>query len=303
MKIGFSRINKKEHDIVLWHYTTPDVLWKLLSGEFYATHCRFMNDSEEIIYGIRPFEEFFDKEESLRYLKVMMKDLLMRDFFLLCFSEDPDNLYHWRSYAPNGGFSIGLSYNKTCGLFNNIEYDLSDKKRLECDLVQCQYLSKDGITDFIRGVTTDLRKAIDGLSEKDRSLFDKCIDVAEANHILQAVTELYLKFPYLRKLLEDIPHLAFNLYAQCMAFKNPSFAVEKEYRLVVTGGDLRTQTEYIGNKPRIKIPTPELSKCIKGVYVSPHGDVEQNFLLAEIAKERFGLDFEIRRSESTFNGK
>ena len=102
MKIGFGRIKEKAQDIILWHYTSPEVLWKMLSGEFYATHYRFMNDSDEIIYGTRAFEEIFDKEESLRYLKVMMKDLLTRDFFLLCFSEDPDNLYHWRSYTPRG---------------------------------------------------------------------------------------------------------------------------------------------------------------------------------------------------------
>ena len=66
---------------------------------------------------------------------------------------------------------------------------------------------------------------------------------------------------------------------------------------------MRMQIQLIGNKPRIRIPIPGLAKCIKGVYVSPHGDAEQNYLLAEIARTCFGVDFEIQQSKSTFNGR
>ena len=53
MKIRASMIEKKDRDIILWHYTTPEVLWKMLSGEFYATHYRFMNVIKET-YSAKP---------------------------------------------------------------------------------------------------------------------------------------------------------------------------------------------------------------------------------------------------------
>ena len=138
----------------------------------------------------------------------------------------------------------------------------------------------------MRETTGKIQKAIQVTSSKYKTPVDQSARIAD-----QIIS------------LSNIYYMFADIFAHCPAFKTPSFAVEQEYRLVISGGDLRTQIEFIGNKPRIKIPTPELLKCIKGVYVSPHGDVEQNYLLAEIAKERFGLNFKIHRSESTFNGK
>ena len=302
MEIRACNIKKKATDITLWHYTSPAVLWKMLSGEFYATHYRFMNDSAEIIYGIQALDAFLKKDESLRYLQFLLMDLQKTDFFLLCFSKDQDNLYHWRSYTPQGGFSIGFSYNEMCDVFNSIYYDLNDKIQPQYDLVPCLYLSEDGIADLMQKATRHLISAFKCLPQEDKSLFDQSVAAVNSGDIGESINFL-TKSPKLLRILNCLYPIVFRLPAQYSAFKNPSFAVEKEHRLVVTGGDLRTQTEYIGNKPRIKIPLPELAKCIKGVCVSPHGDVEQNYLLAEIARKRFGLDFEIHRSQSTFNGR
>ena len=302
MEIRFNRIKKKVQDIILWHYTSPEVLWKMLSGEFYATHYRFMNDSAEIRYGIQVLDAFLKKDESLRYLQFLLNDLQKTDFFLWCFSEYPDNLYHWRSYTPKGGFSIGFSYNGMCDIFNNIYCDLNNKIQPHYYLVHCKYLPEDEIAVFMQKATRHLTYAFKCLPQEDKSLFDQSVAAVNSGDFSESINFL-TKSPKLLKILKCLYPIMFRLPAQYSAFKNPSFEVESEHRLVIAGTNLRTQTEYIGNKPRIKIPLPELSKCIKGVYVSPHGDVEQNHLLAEIAKERFGLDFEIHRSLSSFNGE
>ena len=302
MEIRACNIKKKATDITLWHYTSPAVLWKMLSGEFYATHYRFMNDSAEIIYGIQEFNRFLDQENDVSYLRRVVKYLQEIDFFLLCFSEDPDNLYHWRSYTPGGGFSIGFSYNEMCDVFNNINYGPQDEIRLKYDLPQCRYLSEDDIAKFIRETIGKIQKAIKDLSKEDALPSNQSFAIVNAG-IFGELIDAYKKFHDFGVLFNNICHLLSKLPASCPALKKPSFEVEKEHRLVITGENLRAQTEYIGNKPRIKIPLPELAKCIKKVCVSPHGDVEQNYLLAEIAKERFGLDFEIHHSQSTFNGQ
>ena len=287
------RIYKRKRDIILWHYTSPEVLWKMLSGEFYATHYRFMNDSAEITYGIQEVVRFFDKGNASDLLRDAAKCLQETDFFLLCFSKEPDSLYHWRSYALDGGFSIGFSYNGMCDVFNNIKHGSQDGIRLCYDLLKCKYLSEDDIAGIMRKTVDKVQKAIEAQFAKYKPLVGKKPDIKVLSN---AFIDLF-------KSLNSIGHLFSKIPARFPALKKPSFKVEEEYRLVITGNDLRTQVEFIGNKPRIKIPTPELAKCIKEVYVSPHGDVKQNFLLAEIAKERFGLNFEIHRSLSSFNGR
>lgn len=307
MIIHSSNIKKRKRDITIWHYTSPEVLWKMLSGEFYATHYRFMNDSAEIVYGIQEIDTFLKKhEQTLQYLQFVIKDLQKRDFFLLCFSKHKDDLYHWRSYTPHGGYSIGLSYNRMCDLFNNLEYDSKKGEITHCDLVQCRYLSPDGITNFMCKTTADFNCAIEKLSPDEKLLFEQSVAQTKSGHFSEALKLLYDKSPKLIASLKDIFSLAFRIQAQCPGLKHPSFKLENEYRLIITGDsgdDLRTRIEFVGNKPRIKIPSPLLPKCIKGIYVSPHGDVEQNYLLAEIAKKRFGLNFNIHQSKSTFNGK
>ena len=303
MKISAARIEKLPNDKRIWHYTSPEVLWKLLSGEFYATHYRFMNDSAEIIYGTERFANFLETVESLKYLSFVIQELRVQDYFLLCFSEDSDNLYHWRSYASKGGFSIGFSYNKMCDLLNKQEIDEAEGKILNYDLVQCQYPEDKTPDSFMHKEMEVFESIMEKWSPEERLFLGQSFAEVKAGRCPDIAAFFRERSPDFCDSFLKVIFGTERIRSRCPAFKDPSFAVEKEYRLVITGEDLRSQVELIGNKPRIKIPIPELSQCIEEVCVSPHGDVEQNHLLAEIARERFGLDFEIYRSKSTFNGK
>ena len=301
MKLYGCALPKKRKDMLLWHYTSAEVFWKMLGGEFYATHHRFLNDSTEIIYGVHELEQFLRKNTSLKGLQFAIDDLKKRDFFLLCFSKDPDNLYQWRSYTPDGGFSIGFSYNKLVQLLNENSFD--PEKLLLFNLAECQYLLKSNIARFMNKLTLEFKTSVSGLSNTEKPLFENALSLIKKDDFSKGIGNLHKKSPKLFSLLVDMYKLAFLLQAECPAFKNPSFKFEKEYRLVVTGENLRKRINLIGGKPRIKIPIENIQQCIKQVYVSPHGDVEQNTLLAEIAKERFSLDFQIHTSKSSYNGK
>ncbi len=301
MKLYGCALPKKRKDILLWHYTSAEVFWKMLGGDFYATHHRFLNDSTEITYGFQEIKRFLQDDNCFSKLHLIRDDLNQNDFFLLCFSKDPDNLYQWRSYTPQGGFSIGLSYNKLVELLNANSFDI--EKMMLFNLVECQYLPKEDIAKYMQRITVKFKDAINQLSPHDKSLLEKSFALIWQSDFSKSIDHLREKSPKLLPLITQLLRLCTQLQAEYPAFKNPSFNFEKEYRLIVIGGNVRKRINLIGGKPRIKIPIENIQQCIKEVYISPHGDVEQNILLAEIAKERFGLDFKIHTSKSSYNGK
>ena len=102
--------------------------------------------------------------------------------------------------------------------------------------------------------------------------------------------------------LGNVFAMDFSVQKQCSIIKNPSFKAEEEVRLIVTGNNLRNKIDLVGGKPRIALPF-KLQNCIKTVYVSPHGENDRNRVLAEIARDKFGLNFEIKVSSSSYNGR
>ena len=300
----------KNPDIFLWHYTSVEVFWKLLNGEFYATHYRYLNDSAEIIYGINTCKECFQNPKNyLPYADNIVKAVEQKDFFLFCFSAESDSLYQWRAYTPQGGFSIGFSYNKLVELLKNYEYKKEDTIYFEFDLQCCKYTSQELIKRYIEFLAYKVENnniyADCGLTFENDNNSDSNIrfDGNFPEQINENIRHVLQSNPKYQQDVFNSLFLLKMLQMRCATFKNPSFHFEKEYRLVVTGEKLRSLIELIGNKPRIKIKLTNLSKCIERVYVSPHGDVQQNVLFAEIAREKFNLNFEVCTSKSSFNGK
>ena len=235
-------------------------------------------------------------------MRFFLQDLQKSDFFLLCFSQVEDSLYHWRSYAPNGGFGIGFSYNEMSELLNKQEYDCQKGKNLNYSLLRCYY--PESLDGTIQKEIDDLKMAMGKWTSEEKSLLTQYLAEGKADESFDIVQFLKSKSQDFLSTVIDVFSKIRRLYVECPAFKDHSFAVEQEYRLLITGENLRPQIQFIGNKPRIKIPIPELSKCIKKVYVSPQqrGVMEKNYLLAEIARERFKLNFEIQRSKCPYDG-
>ena len=92
----------------------------------------------------------------------------------------------------------------------------------------------------------------------------------------------------------------------CSMTKNETFYIENEERLIcIAQKSLRKNIELIGNKPRIKVPATaeSLRKLIKQVIVSPHGNRKRNKYFAEIFRDKYNLNFEIKHSISSSNGE
>ena len=291
---------------MLWHYTSSEVLWKMLEGHFYASHYRFMNDSAEFLYGIKKFNPYFiEFGKIVPYFATEYSSLLNSDFFLFCFSALPDSLYQWRSYTPQGGYSIGFSRTMLKQKINDyMGKDASDRK-INIKLLKCRY-SNEIFVRYFRMLTHYFSKLDwEHLGKSVSNIKNSVIPLTNNQSVSRTTVnpwELVINSPE-TLMASWFTLLPMTLMERCYCIKNPTFSLEQEFRLILTGHDLRKDVDLIGLKPRVKIPLPELNKCIKKIYVSPHGDVEQNILLAKIARDKFGLNFEIHQSESSFNGK
>ena len=275
----------------------------MLGGNFYATHYRFMNDSAEILYGLNIFKSFFQKAAAdNRTIANTLMAFAQKDFFLMCFSNKEDDLYQWRSYAGDGGFAIGFSELEINTLIAEYYKNTPANVSLDFKLLPCKYLKTDRINRYFRylsyklfGKSYELKDFIseDILSQKEFELaVSQELPQEDKN---KSSWELLLDFT-------NEFAMNFSVQKQCSIIKNPSFKAEEEVRLIVTGNNLRNKIDLVGGKPRIALPF-KLQNCIKAVYVSPHGETDRNRVLAEIARDKFGLNFEIKDSSSSYNGR
>lgn len=104
---------------ILYHYTDTKGFKGILENrvQLWATHCQFVNDSQEVTFGadiVKEVLELFRDEAD--GLGVQVQDLVEKtdkcsksDCFFACFSESHEVLSQWRVYADNcSGYCLAL---------------------------------------------------------------------------------------------------------------------------------------------------------------------------------------------------
>jgi len=119
----------------LFHYTTATGLLGILqSNTLHATHARFLNDGEELQYGLTVVREVLERCPAPPGVGVT-NALLQEPFatiFVACFCETDDQLSQWRGYAPGEtGYSIGFSTSTLpMDRLRLVHYKRSDQERV-----------------------------------------------------------------------------------------------------------------------------------------------------------------------------
>ena len=104
----------KDDSPMLCHYTNFDCLKSILEGGLmYATDAIYLNDSSELVYSMNLVDEIVHTQSYSDGFKAIidrtLKENLQVAVFCLSFSERPDNLSQWRSYADSGkGVALGF---------------------------------------------------------------------------------------------------------------------------------------------------------------------------------------------------
>ncbi len=292
---SFPKEIKLGEDYPIWHYTSPEVFTKLLNNEIYATHFRFLNDDMEISYAIKVWRDYIQSVSPNQELNHYVNSMLKHDVYVMCFSTNGDSLPLWRAYTPKtGGFSIGFSRNQIItSLLNHsnslIENNKESEEQIEWNLLKCKYYSEEQLKEHLSELYQQMNK------KNNYSIGDFFNNLFDFSGIM-AIIELIL------------------------TYKHTTFATECEERILGYGtyfdgndevskslklkGNTRNSIEFIGGKPRVKIPLASVKNCIKSVTVSPHGDKELNFYLAKLFRDKYKLEnLEIKKSSSPYNGK
>lgn len=303
---------------LIWHYTSIDVGSKILDREtgLYATDFHFLNDSEEVFYGIRKVKDFIEEikkqpdtflksidypdssfsslpflsNEILGYCQESCNTLKYVHPYFVCFSHNPDSLYQWRSYTPNGGLCFGISSSE----FRNHFPQTTD--------------SFDGI--FITYIPFNIRYGEKDCTFPECLIMGKCLydEIAQKQLLIKAIKNQYEKSQNQFAQFEEknktggylIPILACILL-----FKHPSFAEEEEERICLWGPATFKRVKIVGGKPRIPIhcyTETYLCDAITGIFISPHGNKYHNRLLIQTLLDKNENECPVIDSSSSFVG-
>ncbi len=105
---------------ILWHYTTGEALIAIVrSGALWATQVACLNDSSELLYGMRlardAMAECAARNSDVAHMMGLGAAILAdekaiaSEWFVSCLTERRDDLSQWRAYGGGeGGYAIGF---------------------------------------------------------------------------------------------------------------------------------------------------------------------------------------------------
>ena len=198
---------------IVYHYCSLDTSYSIFSNStIRLSNISKSNDSQEITYLIPKMKQFcnnlfsgynekFSKQYKLNYnfvekLFEYKFNEMSLNFYVLCFSEEPDLLSQWRGYANDAcGVSIGFSTDSF--------YPLARSIRSNYNFSQVKYLLDD-LYDQIKNYVIEKVEKNFGGDEKKDSL--ELLNIADTT----------------------VSMLLYN----AILYKNPNFYEEKEWRLI-----------------------------------------------------------------------
>jgi len=259
---------------VVYHYTAMDALLSIAKNrQVWATSIRYLNDVSEMQHCLRivtdhwnnkPAPEGIDPDEYRLLTDEETEDpLRFEDVpFVASFSAQHDSLAQWRSYCPNGnGVCIGFSTESLRNAYVGDKPTGSTFRPLPLSLINftpVQYLGADdteGIESIFRKIEQDVEEMLpdeSGLELIDETGFNSPIT---AN---PSISSLRL----------------FSLKQRASSVKHDSFALEREYRLLVTltlgtSGYVEYRTSKSTLVPYIPVCLPDPDE-----FPSSHGTPE-----------------------------
>lgn len=219
----------------LYHYTTTaGAVGILKTKTLWATHLRYLNDSEEFIHGLRLAKDVLQSrssQETSRAKKIILitAQSVMDMFedshiFTTSFSELDDRLSQWRGYSGSSGVSFGFAADHLKTIAENNAY---------WTLKKCIYQDEEkeailnGVVDSVVGA--DLQCEFDDL-----------------------------------EVIQPLAHeLVLSLYPIAASFKNTAFFEEYEWRMVSVATKAAHGRTSFRTTPTMIIPYQEVPLELK----------------------------------------
>ena len=191
------------------------------------------------------------------------------------FSLKSDYIYHYTTSNI-----LSMFFNKNESLYVTHWSFLNDSSELEKYRNRFRLLEKDPVEIPIFLMSFSYMK--DDISQWRAYAANGGFSIGfDCNELLKSFDDkIYLSECTYKNIITDVSDK--NAFCFC---KNPAFKSEKEIRLLFkcSREELNNRIEIIGNKPRIKLKLKTgitIPSLIKEIIVSPHGNVEYNYNLA-----------------------
>lgn len=276
----------------LFHYTTLDGLDKITApaADLYCTNFHALNDNGEFRIGFKYAFDYLkqhnilppDKLKDVNTATAISDSQYLLTPWIMSFSTEHDSLYQWGIYTPkaNGGYAIGFDRNQFEKSIANMGSQPTPKYlKHSISLLPCIYLPKE--TEYADQLLYFM------FGEYRRKVFKH--EPSDDLHELSQILRLILLFASI--------------------VKHDSFEPEKEFRLIIQATDPSALANcvFFGGKPRlpsmINREINPISKAIKKIIISPHGDIGLLHTTASIMKISRGINCEITISKSSYNGR
>ena len=206
----------KNYNKLLYHYTTcAGLIGIIQTNKIWATSALFLNDSQEIKYGINLTKSLLIEvqNESINDIETYLVSNLLAEFdkyprhndmlntYISCFSEQGDKLSQWKGFTEKGlGFSIGFDSSQFIYNYRSYPYVFITVKKVIYDPETQKNIIKNEIGKYIK-IASDV--GIDLLSDSDSSK-------------------------------DVISCLSYSLFSFARIFKDEAFAEEREWRAIST---------------------------------------------------------------------
>ncbi len=278
---------------VLYHYTTADVLDKLLEedGDLRCTYFGDLNDSAEFWAGYDYFVYYYERNGESRIVQKLqdlrgrwdkLHKLYGNTLWLMSFSAEKDSLYQWVAYTDRqkGGVAIGFDKAK----LENAAKASTERTNRDVMLLPCFYVRR--------------RKRKDSRNESE--FVDKRLD-----GLIEFIMENYGSKSNSWEELET----AILVFSSIV--KDKVFSEEHEWRLIVLTKDTMSckGAKVIAQKARLPLGIGEKGKrkvgeLISEIQTSPHGN--QKRLMHSIMLPKFsdsGLQYKVAFSDLPYKGE
>lgn len=273
----------------IYHYTKPEKLLNILSGEnIRFSNALYLNDKEEIAYSYRLIVKLIDQTEGLnpdlfnkikkhfsnKYKHIVDGDndfVNKLEYFTTSFSTESDNLTLWNNYAKGKnytGYNIGF-----------------DKQKLIKEMSENDYLPIYGSVIYDKQKQI---KIIHAIFKKWNSLFERELKNKNSDEI---------------KLFDILFELIDILSIVSIFFKNPQFKNEHEYRIVIVNvfGAENAKTTNIVEKNGLFVPYLEYKfskESVLSVNIGPTFDENIFYTSTNRMLLNFGyFDKQVNRSK------
>jgi Protein of unknown function (DUF2971) len=237
----------------LFHYTTAEGLLGIIqSGCLHASLAYLLNDASEVSYGcdivLNAVAELRKTNRASALAQRILDDLLAgfsfesrratwaHSIYVACFCEKDNLLSQWRAYGEPGGYSLGMAFSTSDTRLhpepktytNRLMKVMYDR---EAQVQTCLALLRD-IADAIS--PDDLNSAVENQNEYS-----------------------FRRYERFYELIQDL------IIEKIVAFKNPAFVEEQEWRLVARQRQLVKQGVDDGGKS----PTEFYFRTSRGLTV------------------------------------